>query len=323
MSFLRSVLFLQKAAYVKEQQEQVRRQIQYVFPGLEVLSASDPDEICSGIHVDAVITPTIEWLPEALAQLGSYRWIHFLSAGVERIWDMPFDKHNVILTKSSGVHGIPMSEYVLGAMLYFAKNFDQFVHQMAERRWQRAWLNELSGNTVTILGMGHVGEFVARRASAMGMRVVGVQRNPRNSEFAVKSVSMQSVYEILPDTDYLVVCLPLTELTRGLVDDKFIGELKKGSVIIDISRGEVVREYSILKALDSGHLRGAALDVFEEEPLQEDSELWARKNVLLTPHVSGTSPHYLQRAIDIFICNAHDLEAGRSLSTAINVHEGY
>lgn len=323
MSTLHKVLFLQKAAFVQEHHKQIQQQLQAEFPNLDIISASNAEEISDGLHVDAVIAPTIDWLPLALSRLGSYRWIHFLSAGIEIIWDMPFEKKNVLLTKSSGVHGVPMSEYAIGAMLYFAKHFDQFVHQMADRRWQRAWLDELTDKTLTIVGMGHVGGFVARRAKSMGMRVIGVQRNPREHEFADESLALQNLHDYLPKTDYLVICLPLTQLTRGLVDQQFLSKLKSGAVLVDISRGGVVQEGAVLAALMSGRLRGAALDVFEQEPLTAESQLWTQQNVLLTPHVSGTSPHYMRRAIEVFIQNARDLEAGRPLTTAVDIDERY
>lgn len=323
MKSLQRVLFLQQSSLVEAQHLQVQQQLHLVFPNIELISAGCSEDISVGLDVDVVITPTMGWLSAALERLGGYRWIHFLSAGVESIWDMPFNKHDVIMTKSSGVHGIPMSEYTLGAMLYFAKRFDQFVHQMKECHWQRAWLDELTGRTVTIVGMGHVGGFVAKRAKSMGMRVIGVQRIPREHEFADVTVALADVSEYFKQTDYLVVCLPLTDRTKGVVDQRFLSELKRGAVLIDISRGGVVDEQAVLSALGAGQLRGAALDVFKLEPLPADSALWARRNVLLTPHVSGTSPFYIERAIDIFVQNALNLVAGKPLLTSVNVQERY
>ena len=295
------VLFLQKPDILELQRDQVRSQLAEALPDLTVEFAGAPEDIEPGRHYDAVIAPTLPWLPEALARISGLKWIHFLSAGIEKIWDMPFDKEGLIMTKSSGIHGPQMSEYAIGAMLFFAKRFGRFIEQSRERRWERCWLDELTGKTVMILGLGHVGTMIAERAKVFGMRVIGVQRRPRLSPHADAVVSLADVHDCLDEVDYLVVCLPLTDETRGLVDASFLSRLKRGAYLIDVSRGGVVPESALVSALDGGHLAGAALDVFEREPLAQDSPLWSDPRILVTPHVAGTSPLYMQRAIQRFI----------------------
>jgi phosphoglycerate dehydrogenase-like enzyme len=320
---IRRVLFLQKVEVLEQHREGVAARLAEAFPDVHVDFASEPAEVPSGGRYDAVIAPTLPWLPEALGRLARYRWIHFLSAGVEKIWDMDFDKAAVIMTKSSGVHGQPMSEYAIGAMLYFAKQFGRFDAQARERRWERTWLDELTGRTVVVLGMGHVGSWVARRAKAFDMRVIGVQRRPRPADWADEVLGLDEVGGRLHEADYLVVCLPLTAATEGIVNAELLGCLKKGAVLVDISRGGVVQERAVIEALHSGRLKGAALDVFERQPLPPGSPLWSEANILVTPHVSGTSPHYMNRAIDIFIENARALEAGAAPLTLVDPDAGY
>ncbi|WP_019591373.1 D-2-hydroxyacid dehydrogenase [Thioalkalivibrio sp. ALE20] len=320
---IRRVLLLQKADVLQGQAEAVRLHLERSLPEAEIVMAGRPDEVPRGANFDAVITPTLPWLVQALDRLGGYRWIHFLSAGVEKIWDMPFNKEGVALTRSSGVHGAPMSEYALGAMLHFAKGFDRFVEQSREHRWERAWLDELTGRAVMILGMGHIGEMVARRARAFDMRIIGVQRRPRASEAAERVISLEEADAWLGEVDYLVVCLPFTGATRHLVDAAFLARLPARAVLIDISRGGVVDDGAVVAALDAGRLRGAALDVFEEQPLPPESPLWARPDVLLTPHVSGTSPHYMERALEVFARNARALQAGQPPVTPVDPEAGY
>lgn len=320
---LRSALFLQKADVLSEQKEMVASRLGAALPDLTLHFAGAAEDIPEGLSVDVVIAPTLPWLPEALSRLGAYRWIHFLSAGVEKIWDMPFDKEGVLLTKSSGVHGAPMSEYAIGAMLYFAKQFNRFAEQAREARWERAWLDELTGRTVMILGMGHIGGMVAERARVFGMDVIGVQRQPRPARGDERVVALQDAPDHLSEVDYLVVCLPLTEATHQLVDRDFLGGLKLGAVVIDISRGGVVEEAAVVEALERGQLTGAALDVFEQQPLPADSRLWRDPRVLVTPHVSGTSPHYMQRSLEVFIRNAKALSAGEPSVTPVDVSAGY
>lgn len=313
-----TILFLQKPEVLPAQRDLVVAAIGRALPGVRVIACGHVEEVPLGGRFDAVIAPTLPWLPEALARLEGYDWIHFLSAGVEKIWDMPFSKDGVVLTKSSGVHGSPMSEFALGAMLYFAKSFDQFVEQSRARLWKRVWLDELEGQTVTILGMGHIGGAIAQRAKAFGMNVIGVQRTPRDTPHVDTLVGLDQLSDVLPGTQYLVVCLPLTPETTGLVDHALLGQLPAGAVLVDISRGGVVREAAVVDTLERRHLRGAALDVFEQEPLAPDSPLWNNPKVLLTPHVSGTNPRYMEKAIEVFVANARQLIAGRPALTPVD-----
>lgn len=320
---IRTLLFLQKPEILQQQRQQVTDKLAKALPGLQMQFACSPDEVSPGSRFDVVITPTLPWLPQLLARLGGYRWIHFLSAGVERLWDMGLDMQGLLLSKSSGVSSAPMSEYAMGAMLYFAKQFGRFQEQGREAKWERVWLDELTGKTVAVLGLGHVGQAVAVRAGAFGMEVVGTLRQPRPLAGIARVVAPEQTRELLADADYLVVCLPLTESTRGFVDGELLEGLKPGAVLIDMSRGGVVRADAVLRALDSRRLRGAALDVFEAQPLPADSPLWRRSDVLVTPHVSGTTPHYIDRALDIFLKNADSLKSDGSLLTPVDRASGY
>ncbi len=316
------ILFLQKAEVLDEQRAPVTRKIRSVFPDADVQFAGTAEEVPAG-NFPIVITPTLPWLPQALERIEGCRWIHFLSAGVEKIWDMPFDKSRLLLTKSSGIHGNQMSEYAIGAMLHFAKGFDRFVEQSRNTQWSRFWLDELTGRTVMVLGAGHIGGAVAARARAFGMRTIGVQRRPVADSGFDLSIGMEALRAHLPEVDYLVVSLPLTPATAGCVDQEMLMSLRPGAVLVDISRGGVVRESAVLAALECGQLRGAALDVFEQQPLPPESGLWGRRDVLLTPHVSGTSPHYLERALDSFIANAQNLARGESPVTPVDIGARY
>lgn len=320
---IRTLLFLQKPEILEQQRQQVRDKLTKVLPDLQIAFASSPDDIPPGTYFDAVITPTLPWLPQLLNRLAGYRWIHFLSAGVEKIWDMGFDKPGLWLSKSSGVNSVPMSEYAIGAMLHFAKQFGRFQEQGREARWERIWLDELTGRRVAVLGLGHVGQAVAARARAFDMSIVGTLRRPRPMEGIARVVAPERTRELLAEVDYLVVCLPLTASTRGFVDDKLLAALKPGAVLIDMSRGGVVNADAVLRALEKGQLRGAALDVFETQPLPADSLLWRRSDVLVTPHVSGTTPYYLDRALHIFLKNTESLRNEGYLLTPVDPASGY
>ena len=320
---IRRVLYLQKSDVLAQQQASIVHTLQSAMPGVELVFADSAEAVPRHAHFDVVITPTLPWLPDALAQLADYRWIHFLSAGVEKIWEMDFDKSTVVMTKSSGVHGAPMSEYAIGAMLHFTKQFGRFHDQAKQAVWQRAWLDELTGKQLTVLGLGHIGQSLAQRAKAFEMTVVGTLKNMREVAQVDRVVSLENIGAELGRTDFLVCCLPLTEDTRALVDDALLIQLKPGAVLIDISRGGVVKGESVLKALDAGLLKGAALDVFEQQPLPAESPLWKRDDILITPHVSGTTPHYLERALSVFLDNYNAFVKGQSMVTLVDQAAGY
>lgn len=320
---IRRILFLQKAEVLKQQEALVKKTLDQALPNTSISFASNVSEVPDGVEFDVVITPTLPWLPEALAKLARYRWIHFLSAGVEKIWTMDFDMTQPLMSKSSGVHGSPMSEYAIGAMLYFTKQFGRFHQQARHKEWQRAWLDELTGKQLTILGLGHIGQSLARRAKAFDMVVTGTLRQLRPLDYVDRVVPLAEINTELACTDFLVCCLPLTLETRGLVNTGLLHKLKPGAVLIDISRGGVVMGNAVINALNEGILKGAALDVFEQQPLPSDSPLWEREDVLITPHVSGTTPYYLERALNVFVNNYQSLARGTGLITPVSLEGQY
>lgn len=319
---LSHILFLQNAAVLSQQAAQVQAAINDALPGVEVICASAPKDVPQQ-RFDAIITPTLPWLPQAMARAQGVEWVHFLSAGVEKIWDMPVDWSSLTLSNSSGIHGPQMSEYAIGALLHFAKGFDRFIEQSRARRWQRFWLDELTGQTLMVLGGGAIGAMVGERARLFGMRVIAVKRRPEAQDWADLTVDFETARVHLGTVNALVVCVPLTEVTRGMVDHALLSALAPGAVLVDISRGGVVLGDAVADLLDAGHLRGAALDVFETQPLPENSRLWNRPDVLLTPHVSGTSPHYLERALAVFVANARAWRAGEAMMTPVDQAKGY
>lgn len=314
---LRRLLVLQKPEVLSQQERFIREFLQNEMPETDVHFAGKQNDVPAE-RFDAVLAPTLPWLPEALDRVEGAGWVHFLSAGVERIWDMPVDWSGWSLSKSSGIHGPQMSEYAIGAMLHFAKGFDRFVDQSRRREWSRFWLSELTGQTVMVLGAGHMGAWVVRRCQTFGMRTVAVQRRPRPVEGADRCLSWEQAQAELGEVHHLVVCVPLTDQTRGMVDAGVLTSLAHGAVLVDLSRGGVVSGEGVLAALDAGHLRGAALDVFETQPLPPDSPLWDRPDVLVTPHVAGTSPHYLARALGVFVENARAWVQGEALPTRVD-----
>jgi phosphoglycerate dehydrogenase-like enzyme len=174
-----------------------------------------------------------------------------------------------------------------------------------------------------IAGLGKTGQAVARLAKAHGMRVLGVRARPAPVPEVDRVEPVAALAQLLPEADFLVLCLPLTAETRGLLDAAAFGRLKPGAVLIDLSRGGVVRQAALLEALASGRLRGAALDVFETEPLAQDCPLWGMANVILTPHSTSVYEGWEHRAIEMFCDNIDRWQSGRPLQSVVDPARGY
>lgn len=319
----RHILLLQKGKNLQRQGELFRTRLSAVLPDCVLHLSTGEDRIENADQIDTIITRAFPHLPEVLRECVNCKWLHFLSAGVDKVWDMPIAHSDYLITKSSGVHSAPISEYAMGAILHFAKCFPEFHIASRTHSWTRQGLSELTGQTLCILGLGHIGRALAKRAKAFDMRVVGTRRTPVETEYVDLCVSNGDVMDLLPEVDYLVVCLPMTPKTRRSVGEKLLSALKPGATVISISRGGIVDEAALLKHIDSGHIRGAALDVFETEPLPSDSPLWDHEKILVTPHLAGSSQHSSERSLDLFLKNAVQISRGLAPVTPVSLSEGY
>jgi phosphoglycerate dehydrogenase-like enzyme len=262
---------------------------------------------------DAEVVVTHRLSDELLEAASDLRWVHSLSAGLDHFDLDRLDERGLILTNSSGIHAQPIGEHVLGAMLHFERGFARAVAQQGRREWDRFGATELADRTVAVVGVGAIGTRVVELCDAVGATTVGVKRDPTEAPDALADcVTPGRLHEVLERADCTVLACPLTEETRGMIDVEALDALGEG-VLVNIARGEVVDEDALVEALDSGELRGAALDVFTEEPLPEESPLWDFENVLITPHVAGTTPHYWERAADQFAGNYRRYVAGEEL----------
>ena len=265
---------------------------------------------------------------DVLDRAPKLRWLQLTSAGVDRLLDAPIvHAPGVEVTTASGIHAVPISEFVLGAMLAFAKGFPGALRAHAEGNWSPYLPEELAEKTVGILGFGAIGSRVAALAHAFGMEVLAIRRsvgsrhrgNGHVSEFLPPS----ELTYLLGESDYVVVAVPLTQESRHMIGETELRSMKPTAVIVNIARGAVIDEPALVRALKEGWIAGAALDVFEQEPLPADSELWKLPNVLLTPHVSGGTPRYMERAIDLFCDNLHRYLEGRPLLNVVDSQRGY
>jgi glyoxylate/hydroxypyruvate reductase len=224
----------------------------------------------------------------------------------------------VAISSASGVHAVPLAEWALLGLLAFTKDLPRLRRDAAARHWDHYPVDELRGKTVLIVGVGEIGGEVARLADAFGMRVLGVKRDIREPVPHVEAVHPpESIDDLVGQADAIVITLPLTAETRGLIGRETISRMREGAIVVNVGRGGVIDEEALIKALVSGKLAGAALDVFAEEPLPQTSPLWALENVIVSPHTSALSWHENERIIELFADNLRRYLSGEELRSRV------
>ncbi|NTW97847.1 MAG: D-2-hydroxyacid dehydrogenase [Oscillochloris sp.] len=283
---------------------------------------------CSGDLADAVAY--FRWwsgepkLEDVLAAAPGLRWLQTPSAGVDQVLTPTMFARDILLTNSAGVHAIPIAEFVLGFMLAHAKQLGAFRAAQAEGRWiTHVSPCELYESTLLIIGMGGIGQAIAERAVAFGVRVYGSRRTPRPLPGVAQVVGSQGWRELLPEADYVVVAAPLTPETRGMIDAAAFATMKPTAYLINIARGALLDEPALIAALREGRIGGAALDTFEREPLPAESPLWSLPNITITPHATAYSPRMRERQIALFLDNLARFQAGQPLLNVVDKAAGY
>jgi phosphoglycerate dehydrogenase-like enzyme len=302
-------------------------QVKKIAPEVNVLMTQDPHQI-------EIVAEDIEvamgWVPpELILSLPNLRWYQQWAAGID--WLLKYSKgveQDFILTNGSGVHAICISEQIFAFLLAFARDLPTAYRAQYEGKWSRSTsgekLFELAGKTMLLLGLGGIGSRTAQVAIAMGMRVIGIRRNPLVPVWGVEKIGgPDQLLEFIPEADVVVNALPHTRETEHLLSRKAIQQIKPGAYLISIGRGMVVDEAALIEALQSGAIAGAGLDVFETEPLPAASPLWKMKNVIITAHYAGATPNYLERIMAIFLDNLRRYQDGETLRNVVDKKLGY
>ena len=256
------------------------------------------------------------------------RWVHSLAAGVDGIANGPLADADVVLTTSSGIHAIPLAESVVGAIMALAKGFPDAIRRQDRREWVRYQPGEVFGKTAGVVGVGHIGTRVAELCRALGMRTIGIRRTVPAMENSSPStfdqlMSNADLPTLLAESDFVVVTAPSTPGSRGMIGRDQLSQMKRGARLINVARGDLVDESAVVEALQSGHLAGAYLDVFQIEPLPVDSLLWEMPNVIITAHSGAGSPNSDERAVDLFLDNVDRHLTGRPLRNVYDRGRGY
>lgn len=260
--------------------------------GFEFMHQKDERGVpeCDFSEADAVICNGL-FLYHDISEFKKLKFIQLTSAGLDRVPLDEIRKRGIALFNARGVYSVPMAELALAGTLSLYKHLNTFSENQKAHMWQKdRELRELCGETVAIVGCGSVGTECAKRFSAFGTRVIAVDVAKPESEIYSEFYDINDIKKALGIADTVVLTLPLTDETRGMFNGEMLSHFKDGSVLVNISRGAVVNENDLIKALENGKPSGAVLDVFENEPLDESSKLWDMKNVIITPHNSFVSP---------------------------------
>lgn len=264
-------------------------------------------------------------LPDLPDLAPNVRWVQATSAGIgQLVRRMNYAERmpNTIFTTASGVHTRPLSEFVIMVMLMFSRNMFKIQDQQRRKHWERLAGTDLAGRTLGIIGMGHIGADVARMTRPFGMRIVGTKRQIAGID--PRSLSLDELYsppdldKVLRQAEFLVVSAPHTYETENLLAAREFALMPKGAVVINIARGAEINEPDLIEALRSGHLGGAALDVFAEEPLPVTSPLWDMPNVIVVPHSASTSDRENERLTTLFCANLRRFLAGEPLQNILD-----
>lgn len=290
--------------------------IKSVLPKAQVRVVNDKDISQKTVADTEIIITTPFFLNDLVKlDLSKVKWIHTTSAGVDRV-PQSMKESDVIITNSSGVHPIPISEHVFSFILMFARGMHiAFRNQIEKGEWIRDYRGfnpqELPDQTLGVVGVGNIGKEVVRLGKLFGMRVLTV------------TSKVGDLNKLLKESDYVVNALPLTPQTINFFDAKKLKKMKRSAFFINIGRGKTVDEPALIQALKMGTIAGAGLDVVSEEPLPKSSPLWKLKNVVLTPHYSGWNPHYMDRVISIFCKNLTAYLIGKKMPNLVDKQRGY
>lgn len=284
------------------------------------------DDLIAGLLAPAeVIVGLPRFTEGALARAERLRWLQFISAGVER-----FDlggHPDLMITNGSGTAANAIAEYVIGMMFLFARDFPRLLRSQAQRHWDRSVAaRELTDATCGVVGLGAIGGEVARRAKALGMRVIAIRRSGAGEgagQLADIVLPPAELPRLLRESDYVVLAAPLTPATHHLIGGAELAQMKRSAVLINVGRGRLVDEAALCTALADGAIAGAGLDVFETEPLPADSPLWTLPNVVVTAHMSAHTERHLDRVADLVCDNLRRYLNGEPLRNVVDRDRGY
>ncbi len=305
--------------------EYFKKQIMEIAPDAELTVADDDETTPELIRRSDII---LGWPKAALLkEAKNLKWLHLPSAGVENYTNKEiYYNKDILLTNSSGVFGLPIAEHVFAMILSYNRNLQNYAYSKREKKWlgYSFDVKDFYGSTMGIIGLGDIGTEVAKRAKAWGANVLAVKRTITEvPEYVDKLYRIEEIDEVLEQSDYIVLALPDTQKTKGIISEERLRKMKPGAFLINIGRGALIDQDALIKALKENWIGGAGLDVTTPEPLPEESPLWELPNLILTPHTSGSSPSNINRRFELFNRNLKLFLQNKPLENIIDFKEGY
>jgi phosphoglycerate dehydrogenase-like enzyme len=296
------------------------------LPGVEVCFGERPEDfpdqargaeaILAGFHGRRLLEPLLPMVPEA-------RWIHTLSAGLDHVLFPALVESPIVVTNARGAFSRALAEFAVAGLLFFAKDLRRMLRAQAERRWEPFDVSMLAGRVVGIVGLGDIGRAVASALRPLGARILALRRSPAPDPSADEVFAPSRRLEMLRASDDLVVAAPLTPETRGLIGADELAALRPAAVVVNVGRGPVVDEAALVRALAEGRILGAALDVFEREPLPPEHALFGLPNVLLSPHCADHVAGWREASVALFLDNLARFQLGEPLLNVVDKRLGY
>lgn len=296
------------------------------YPDFEFSFRKDINEAIGDlVEADVFITYGEDLTDEIIVQAKNLKWIMVISAGLDQMPFTTIKEKGILVTNAKGIHKIPMAEYAISMMLQVARQSKKLIKNEQDHIWDRTIpMTELNGKTVGVLGAGAIGTQIAKYAQVFNMKTIGLNRSGTKVESFDEMVTMSTINDLLQQSDFVVSVLPSTPETDGIINSEIFKQMKETSVFINIGRGKSVIEKDLILALEEGEIAHAVLDVFENEPLPSDHPFWDMEKVTITPHLSGISAQYQQRAMEIFEKNLGVFLADRhNYLNVIDLDKGY
>jgi phosphoglycerate dehydrogenase-like enzyme len=302
-----------------ELNNQYRDRLKAKFPELNVNLVDHHTKVGPYIaDADILVTFAPRLSDDVLRDGTNLKWVQALGTGVDNLIDRPVLRKDVIVTNIHGIHGPPVSEAAIGSMLALARDIPRALRAQDAHEWARFPARLLHNKTVGVFGIGAIAEELAPKCKAFGMRTIGISSSPRQVAGFDRMHSSTELAAIAGEFDFFVLLTPLTEKTRNSIDAKVFAAIKPASFLVNLARGGVVDETALIEALKSGKIAGAALDVFNEEPLPHDHPFWDMKNVIITTHQGGFCDVYIDYALPTVEANMRCFLSG-NIGGMINV----
>lgn len=278
--------------------ENLKKALETKFPDLSIHAAVEEEEAQDLIE-DTDILLTFRISDELISRASKLKWLHAMTTGVDYIINLPSIRKEILITSTHGIHGPQMSETAFVLMLALSRNFPQIIRNQDQRIWERWPMKLLYQKKVGILGMGIIGEEIARKCKAFDMTVLGIDIIKKKIDAVDYFYGPEELLHVSREVDFFIIVVPHTPQTEKIIGAKVFSCMKPTAFLISIGRGETVDEEALVNALKSGEIAGAGLDTFWTEPLPEDHPLWGMKNVIITPHVGGMCDIYWKQALPI------------------------